>query len=97
MSSPTAGDGCSPLPGHYPSGYHWPRQCNWRNGTPDKTGDGVVDYPLQLVGLIVEQREQIVYVNEMVEASRQPVRLSGLSAVYGDPEQVGDWETAARR
>ncbi len=84
-----------PLPGHYGSGYHWPRYCNWRNGTADETGDGIVDYPLTLTGLIVEQREQVVYVNAMVDASKQPVRLSDIKAVYGDPEQVGDWEQHA--
>ena len=84
-----------PVPGHYGSGYHWPRYCNWRNGTADETGDGIVDYPLTLTGLIVEQREKVVYVNAMVDASKQPVRLSDLKAVYGDPEQVGDWEQHA--
>ena len=79
------------LPGHYASGYHWPRFANWRNGTPEGEGDGVVDYPLSLTGVVVEQREQIIYVNEMIEASREPVRLWGLTAVYGDPEEVGDW------
>ena len=80
-----------PLPGHYGSGYHWPRYANWRNGTAEGKGDGVIDYPLSLTGLVVEQRKQIVYVNEMVDASGEPVRLSGLTAVYGNPEAVGDW------
>ena len=47
-------------------------------------------YPLTFTGFVVELREQIVYVNEMVEASKQPIRLSGLTAVYGDPEETGD-------
>jgi hypothetical protein len=81
-----------PLPGQYGSGYHWPRYCIWRNGMSDKTGDGIVDYPLSLTGLVLEQRDQIVYVNEMVPASRRPIRLGAISAVYGDPEKVGDWE-----
>ena len=75
-----------PLPGHYPSGYHWPRYCNWRHDG----GDGIVDYPLSLTAIVVEQREQIVYVNRMVEASREPVRLAQMSAIYGSPEQVGE-------
>ena len=45
--------------------------------------------------MIVEQRKKIVYVNEMVEASEEPVCLVPLMAVYGDPEQVGDWEERA--
>jgi hypothetical protein len=54
-----------------------------------------VDYPLTLTGLALEQREQIVYVNEMVPAPRRPIRLGAIHAVYGDPEQVGDWEGRA--
>ena len=77
-----------PLPGHYPGGFHWPRYANWRHDD----GDGIVDYPLSLTAIIVEQRQKIVYVTEMVDASAEPVRLSDLTAVYGDPEQVGDWE-----
>jgi len=77
-----------PLPGHYPSGFHWPRYANWRHDA----GDGIVDYPLSLTAIIVEQRQKIVYVTEMVDASTEGVRLSDLTAVYGDPEQVGDWE-----
>jgi hypothetical protein len=77
-----------PLPGHYPGGFHWPRYANWRHDA----GDGIVDYPLSLAAVIVEERRKVVYVNEMVDASPAPVRLSGLMALYGDPEQVGDWE-----
>ena len=53
------------------------------------------EFSAQLSGLIVEQREKVVYVNAMVDASKQPVRLSDLKAVYGDPQQVGDWEQHA--
>lgn len=77
-----------PLPGHYPSGFHWPRYANWRHDD----GDGIVDYPLSLTGVVVEQRQKIVYVTEMVDASTQPVRIAELTAVYGDPERVDDWE-----
>ena len=77
-----------PLPGHYAGGFHWPRFANWRHDD----GDAIVDYPLQLTGLSVEQRGKIVYVTEMVETSKAPVRLSNLMAVYGDPEVVDDWE-----
>ena len=78
-----------PLPGHYAGGFHWPRFANWRHDD----GDAIVDYPLSLTGLSVEQRGKIVYVTEMVEASRAPVCLSNLMAVYGDPEVVDDWES----
>jgi hypothetical protein len=78
-----------PMPGHYGSGFHWPRYANWRHDD----GDGIVDYPLSLTGLIVEQRKKILYVNDMVDASTEPVRLSGLTALYGNPEIVDDWES----
>jgi len=77
-----------PLPGHYGSGFHWPRYCNWRHDG----GDGIVHYPLALTAIVVEQRRKIVYVNETMDASREPVRLSGLTALCGNPEEVGDWE-----
>ena len=81
-----------PLPGSYPNGSHWPRMCNWwHEEQHNRPGAPPVAYPLTFTGLIVEQREQIVYVNEMVEASKQPIRLSRLTAVYGDPEETGDW------
>ena len=77
-----------PLPGHYGSGFHWPRFANWWHDD----GDGIVDYPLTLTSVTVEQRRQIVYVNEMADASPEPVCLSDLMALYGDPQVVDDWE-----
>lgn len=82
-----------PLPGHYGSGFHWPRFANWRHDG----GNGKVDYPLKLTAVIVEQRKQVVYVNDMVDASSAPVRLQGLHAVYGNPENTGDWATYGRQ
>ena len=81
-----------PLPGSYPNGSHWPRMCNWwHEEQHNRPGAPPVAYPLTFTGLVVELREQIVYVNQMVEASKQPIRLSRLTAVYGDPEETGDW------
>lgn len=77
-----------PLPGQYESGYHWPRYANWRHDD----GDGIVDYPLSLTAVIIEQRNRIVYGNTLVETDRTPIRLNKLQAIYGDPEAVGDWE-----
>jgi len=85
-----------PLPGHFGGGWHWPRYCYWRNGTSEKAGNGIVDYPLKLTRLIVEQRRKIVYVTEMVDASREPIRLSQLMAEYGHPDVIGDWEERLR-
>ena len=45
-------------------------------------GDGFVDYPLSLTGLILELRDQVVYVNDLVPVKDDRVRLSNLMAVY---------------
>ena len=64
------------LPGHYPSdNYNWPRNCNWRH----RGGNGLVDYPLSLTGLVIELRENLVYIDELVEAASRSIMLSELT------------------
>ena len=72
------------LPGQYSiDGYHWPRNCNWRH----RGGDGRVDYPLKLTGIVVEMREQLVYIDELVDATSRSILLSRLSC--GEPASPG--------
>ena len=67
------------LPGQYPfDNYNWPRNCNWRH----VGGDGLVDYPLRLTKLIVEMREKLVHVDEMVDATSKTVLLDQLMCSY---------------
>jgi len=67
-----------PLPGQYPGeGYHWPRNCYWKY---DK--DGKVHYPLTFTKLVVELREKIVYVTELVEPLRKEILLDDLMVTY---------------
>ena len=64
------------LPGHYAFGnYNWPRNCNWRH----RGGNGRIDYPLSLTGLVVELREKLVYIDELVNATSRSIMLSELT------------------
>ncbi len=67
------------LPGQHPfDNYNWRRNCNWRH----RGGNGLVDYPLKLTGIVVEMRERLVYIDELVEATSRSIMLSELT--YGD-------------
>jgi len=64
------------LPGHYLfDNYNWPRNCNWRH----RGGNGLVDYPLRLTGLVVELPEKLVYIDELVDATSRSIMLSELT------------------
>ncbi len=64
------------LPGHYPfDNYNWPRNCNWRH----RGGNGRVDYPLSLTGLVIELRENLVYIDELVDATSRSIMLGELT------------------
>ena len=64
------------LPGQYPfDNYHWPRNCNWRH----RGGNGLVDYPLKLTALVLEMRERIVYIDELVETTSRSLLLGELT------------------
>ena len=45
-------------------------------------GDGYVDYPLALTKVILELRDRVVYVTDLVPVKDETVRLSELMAVY---------------
>ena len=66
------------LCGHFAREYPRPGHHNWSS----TGGDGFVDYPLSLTGLILELRDQVVYVNDLVPVKEETVRLSELMAVY---------------
>jgi hypothetical protein len=65
------------LPGHFRQDYPWPTYGNWTS----LGGDGLVDYPLALSKIMVELRDQIVYVNQLVPVAHNRIRLSGLRAI----------------
>jgi hypothetical protein len=70
------------LPGH--TGYDSFRKHGttwWRSDG----GDGIVDLPLTLESVIVEQRSHILYVNDVQPAAGNAVRFGKLYAEYADP------------
>ena len=63
-----------PLPGQYKGeGYHWPRNCYWKT---DKNGK--VHYPLKFTKLIIELREKVVYIKDMINPSRADIYIKDL-------------------
>jgi len=66
------------IPGQFRPDYPWPHNGNWTA----RGGDSIVDYPLSLNAVIVELRDHVVYVNELVPVRDNRVRLSGLRAIY---------------
>src|SRR5262249_6237069 len=57
-------------------------------------GDGVVDLPLTLESIIVEQRSHVLYVNDVQPAASDAVRFGKLYVEYADP---ADATAEARR
>ena len=66
------------LCGHYAREYPRPGHHNWSS----MGGDGYVDYPLALTKVILELRDRVVYVTDLVPVKDETVRLSELMAVY---------------
>ena len=66
------------LCGHFAREYPRPGHHNWSS----MGGDGYVDYPLALTKVILELRDRVVYVTDLVPVKDETVRLSELMAVY---------------
>lgn len=80
------------LPGHL--GYDNYRRIGttwWRNdnGARSAEGDGVVDLPLTLEKIIVEQRTHIIYVNDVQPVVSDTVCFGKLFVEYEGPEDSG--------
>jgi hypothetical protein len=75
------------LPGH--TGYDNFRKHGttwWRSDG----GDGVVDLPLTLENIIVEQRSHLLYVNDVKKATSDTVHFGKLFIEYAAPEDAAD-------
>jgi len=70
------------LPNPYPGGHPGPRDREWRY----RGGDRKVDYPIRFSRLIVELRDKVVYVTDLVPVPNLSVRVRDLTAGYGRPE-----------
>ena len=62
----------------YPYNSPDPRQQMWPQWA-NTGGDGNIDYPIKLSGIVVEQRRKTVYLTEMVPVKALEIRLQNLS------------------
>jgi hypothetical protein len=51
-------------------------------------GDGIVDLPLRLENIIIEQRSHVLYVNDVQPAASNVVRLGKLVVEYASPDDA---------
>jgi len=66
------------IPGQFRHDYPWPHNGNW----DARGGDKIVDYPISLDTIIVELRDHVVYVNDLVPVRDNRVRVCDLRAIY---------------
>ena len=59
----------------YDSGFYGPERRNWRN----VGGDGRVDFPVRLTRLVLELRDRVVHLTDMVPVPERSIRLRDLS------------------
>ena len=62
----------------YSSGFYGPERRNWRN----VGGDGRVDFPVRLTRIVLELRDRVVHLTDMVPVPDRSIRLRDLSAGY---------------
>jgi hypothetical protein len=70
------------LPGHTPWDSYRKHGTNWWRSDD---GDGVVDLPLALEAIVIEQRSHLLYVNDVQPAANDSVSLGKLYAEYEMP------------
>ncbi|MBI4024089.1 MAG: hypothetical protein HY360_03855 [Verrucomicrobia bacterium] len=85
------------LPGHTGSDHFRKLGTTWwgsHDGLPAEAsaqaGDGVVDLPLKLEAIIVEQRSHILYVNDVQAVAGDTVCFGKLYTEYASPEDATD-------
>jgi hypothetical protein len=61
----------------------------WGSYEGPNEGRGIVDYPLTLENIIVERRNHVVYVNELVNANPADVALGDIVAEYESSADAG--------
>ncbi len=73
-----------PLPGQYPGGiYPWPANSQWRFD-----GDGIVSYPIQLTGVVVQLPEKTLLVQDFQPARRASIYLSEIIVSQDESNRV---------
>jgi hypothetical protein len=75
-----------PLPSTAPGDHFREKGCySWGS-----TGDGIVDLPLSLTGVIVEMRTDIIYVDQLLPVEDASIEIDDIVAVYDDPRNMTD-------
>jgi hypothetical protein len=62
----------------YESGFYGPERCDWHY-----TADGRVDFPIKLTRLVIELRDQVVHLTDLVPVPDPAIRLRDLSVSFG--------------
>lgn len=73
------------LPNNLPNGFPGPALAFWKS----EKGDRMVDYPLTLTKLAIEQRTHVYYVNEIIQVPDPAITIDKVLCVYDDPYK--DW------
>jgi len=61
----------------YDSGFYGPERCDWRF-----TAEGRVDFPVRVTRIVVELRDKVVHLTDLVPVPDPAIRLRDLSASY---------------
>ncbi|HUT34382.1 MAG TPA: hypothetical protein VNE39_12925 [Planctomycetota bacterium] len=61
----------------YDGGFYGPERCDWHF-----TAEGRVDFPVKVTRLVVELRDQVVHLTDLVPVPDPAIRLKDLSASY---------------
>jgi len=76
------------LPNNLPNGWNGPALAFWKN----EKGDRIVDYPLALTKLYVEQYTHVYCVNEVLPVPDTRITIDKILCTYDDPYE--DWHLA---
>jgi len=82
------------LPTSHPNLMRGPAQPWWKNeGAPGgRNADAIVDYPLTITRMIVEQRTHLWYLDRIVPGPEARIAIDDITAAYDDPWK--DWHLA---
>jgi len=82
-----------PLPGNLPYDNYREKDNVWWNNS----AEGIVDLPVKLTKIIIEQRTHSIYVNECLTVPDRSVELHNLVAVYADEKSMTDAPVSLQR
>jgi len=66
------------LPTWHESGFYGPERCDWKT----TGGDGRVDFPIKLTRLVIELRDRVVHLTDLLPVPDPAIRLKDLSVSF---------------